>query len=386
MGECSAAKAEGAPHALYLTAEDAQSAGAQSGSAQKDAAQSSVMVAGAPPPEAVRPPAVAAPAPIPDSPTSPPATEPPPTSPLLTDPLAPPAGTETTPKPGEIIVTGAKHQKNDPAMAINMAVFNVSEKLDGSLILPVTNAYKHHVPEPVRDGVHNLLSNLHEPVVAASYLLELKPWRAVKTLARFAINTTVGVGGLFDIAKHKPFRLHHHNNGFADVLGFYGVKPGPYIYLPIIGATTPRDFFGRVVDGAALPIMFNQAIQFGTTTHIVLKHNRLKLKTKANGRSSAVKLKAAQASYTLPAAVLRVLDHRLLFDAELLNIRTYGNPYAARRTYYFQQRALEIDALRHPEKYPDPQEDDWDTDTPSAENGDAAGEEPRPSALGGLEP
>src|SRR3546814_1283739 len=73
-----------------------------------------------------------------------------------------------------------------------------------------------------------------------NFLLQFKIGKAAETLGRFAVNTTFGVGGLFDVAKTMPFNLPYRRNGFANTLGFYGVEPGPYFYLPLIGSTTLR--------------------------------------------------------------------------------------------------------------------------------------------------
>src|SRR3546814_6026547 len=88
---------------------------------------------------------------------------------------------------------------------------------------------------PVRDGLGNALRNISEPVNFLNFLLQFKIGKAAETLGRFVVNTTFGVGGLVDVAKTKPFNLPYRRNGFANTLGFYGVEPGPYFYLPLVG-------------------------------------------------------------------------------------------------------------------------------------------------------
>src|SRR3546814_16310736 len=79
-------------------------------------------------------------------------------------------------------------------------------------------------------------------------MLQFKPGKAMETAGRFTINTTLGVAGLFDVAKRKPFFLPYRPNGLANVLGYYGVGPGPYLSLPIAGPPTLRDITGDTWD------------------------------------------------------------------------------------------------------------------------------------------
>ena len=155
----------------------------------------------------------------------------------------------------DAIVVSAQRDapKSDPLQDINKQTFAVAQAVDGTLIRPAAMTYAKTVPEPARMGIRNFFRNLHEPVVALNYLLQLKPGKAVKTLGRFAVNSTVGGAGLFDMAKKKPFNLPYHGNGFANTLAYYGVKPGPFFYLPLIGPTTARDLFGLALDTTAMP-------------------------------------------------------------------------------------------------------------------------------------
>ena len=145
-------------------------------------------------------------------------------------------------------------------------------------------------------------------------MLQLKPGKAAETFGRFAINTTLGWAGLIDVAKRKPFNLPYRRNGFANTLGYYGVKPGPYFYLPLIGSTTLRDFIGNRLDLFILPM--------------------------------ALGSKFTGPKFVIPAAVIGELDHRIEFDDELSKIRATGDPYVAARTYYLRKRQAEIDALQ----------------------------------------
>ncbi len=130
---------------------------------------------------------------------------------------------------------------DDPLEGFNRISFGFSWAVDKVVIRPLAMTYRHVVPKPARDGARNALDNVAEPLVFANDLLQLKPKRALRTLGRFIINSTIGVFGLFDIAKRKPFNLPRRVNTFGDTLGYYGVGPGPYIYIPILGPTTLRD-------------------------------------------------------------------------------------------------------------------------------------------------
>lgn len=129
----------------------------------------------------------------------------------------------------------------DPLEGVNRISFDLSWFLDKVVIRPAAMVYRAIVPKPARDGIHNAMNNLNEPIVFANDLLQLRPGRALRTLARFVINSTIGLGGLFDIAKREPFNLQPRTNSFGSTLGYYGVKPGPYLYIPILGPTTLRD-------------------------------------------------------------------------------------------------------------------------------------------------
>lgn len=236
---------------------------------------------------------------------------PPPALPQTVQPL--PAGPIT--EPADIVITGRSDAKIDPFRAVNERSFEATEAVDKALIAPVARAYKKTAPKPFRDGVHNVLYNLREPVVFLNFLLQHKIGKAIETAGRFGINTTVGLLGAFDIAKRKPFRLPRRGNGFADTLGFYGVKPGPFMFLPLVGPTTVRDLFGGAVDRLVLPLAAGRVV--------------------------------TKPAFVVPAAVLGVLDHRAEFDDTLHELHdNAADPYANTRTFYLQRRQAEIDHLR----------------------------------------
>ena len=214
---------------------------------------------------------------------------------------------------GDIIVTGRRASSDDPLEELNSTSFEVTQDVDKAIVAPVAFAYKEVMPRPIRKGLSNFLHNLGEPIVFLNFMLQLKPGKAAETFGRFAINTTMGAAGLVDIAKRKPFNLPLRRNGFANTLGYYGVKPGPYFYLPLIGSTTLRDFIGNRLDLLVLPMAIGG--QF----------NRPEI--------------------TIPVAALSELNSRIEFDDELREIRATRDPYVAARSYYLRKRQAEIDAL-----------------------------------------
>lgn len=207
-------------------------------------------------------------------------------------------------------------------LQLNAQSFEVVQDVDEALVGPVAMAYKDAVPKPVRHGLRNFLRNLTEPIVALNFLLQLKPGKAAETVGRFAINSTIGIGGLFDVAKRDPFKLPYRRNGFANTLGYYGVEPGAYLFLPLIGPTTVRDLVGGTVDGLLLPTVVGAPFN--------------------------------DPYFTLPAATLSALQGRIQIDEQLNALRTQSrDPYLDARDFYLKRRQAEIDALKGKVQYPD---------------------------------
>lgn len=216
----------------------------------------------------------------------------------------------------DILVSARRRSPIDPMEQINVQSYKAVQALDGAVVAPIAKGYKKGLPKPVRDGIHNFLDHVQEPIVFLNYLLQLKPGKAAETLGRFVINSTVGVAGVVDIAKRKPFKLPHRPNSLANTLGYYGVKPGPYFFLPLVGPTTLRDLFGITIDRLILPVTV------GTPFN--------------------------KAYYTLPVNVLSALDYRVAFDDKLTVLHTAYDPYAATRDDYLRKRKAEIDHLHGP--------------------------------------
>lgn len=235
---------------------------------------------------------------------------------------APPAETlpeagETPPEEhsGEIVVEGEYGPPaGDPAEKLNAEAYRITQAVDDAVIEPVAYAYRDGLPEPVRDGLGNVVKNLGEPSNALNFLLQGKVGKAFGALGRLAINSTLGVGGLIDVAGKPGIGIPYRRNGFANTLGYYGVGPGAYLYLPVTGATTMRDLVGSTLDQALLPFVVGKPFN--------------------------------QPEYAVTYFVVNGLDQRLEFDAELAEIAASDDPYAMRRETYLAKREREIAALK----------------------------------------
>jgi phospholipid-binding lipoprotein MlaA len=144
--------------------------------------------------------------------------------------------------------------QNDPWEATNRDVFAFDVWVDHNIARPVTQGYRVVVPEPARDGVHNMLTNLHSPVVLANDVLQGDGRKAVRTLGRIVINSTIGIGGIFDVA--AKIGIPYHDNDFGITMGQGGIWEGSYLVLPILGPRPPRDLIGGFVDGAFDPLTY----------------------------------------------------------------------------------------------------------------------------------
>jgi phospholipid-binding lipoprotein MlaA len=206
------------------------------------------------------------------------------------------------------------HAPGDPVEGLNRGLFSVHQFFDRIFFRPIAMAYKSIVPKFARTGVRHIISNLSEPVVFLNDILQLKPKRAVRTFGRFSINTVLGVGGIIDVAKGE--NLPHRSNGFGNTLGRYGVGPGPYLFIPLVGPTDLRDLIGGQADGAVLPLAVGDP--FNRTAYIV------------------------------PTLALGGLDQRAESDADLKALLGgAADPYATLRSVYLQSRAAEVSAVRH---------------------------------------
>jgi phospholipid-binding lipoprotein MlaA len=206
---------------------------------------------------------------------------------------------------------------NDPAEPVNRAIFKANLVADHAVIRPVAQAYADHVPQVVRQGVANVVQNLKEPATAVNDLLQGHIAQAWQSVRRLAVNTTVGAGGMLDIA--KKWGLPPHSADFGQTLAVWGVGEGPFVELPLLGPSNPRDAVGTAVDLALNPLTF---------------------------------VGGAPATYSSAAATgANVVDSRAqhLKDLDELE-RNSLDYYAELRSVYRQHRDAEIAAAKSPEK------------------------------------
>lgn len=149
---------------------------------------------------------------------------------------------------------GGDPAANDPFESTNRAIFRVNDEFNKQVTLPVAWVYVNYLPVRVRIGVHNALQNIESPVTFANDLLQGRVTRAGETLARFVLNSSAGLGGFVDVGKMNG--LPPHESDFGQTLALYGVPSGPYLVLPLIGPSTPREIAGTATDFAADPLFY----------------------------------------------------------------------------------------------------------------------------------
>lgn len=162
------------------------------------------------------------------------------------------AGCATRPPADDPEALAEFRETNDPAEPLNRRLYRVHEAIDRTVLRPVAVGYREVVPGQVRLGVRNVLGNLRSPVILLNDMLQGEQRRAGDTLGRFVINSTVGVGGIFDVAKNH-FGVRGHSEDFGQTLAIWGVGEGPYIFVPVLGPSNPRDLTGFGVDIATNP-------------------------------------------------------------------------------------------------------------------------------------
>ncbi len=131
---------------------------------------------------------------------------------------------------------------NDPYEAMNRKIFEFNRTFDRQIFKPISSAYQFIMPDPLEDGVSNAMRNLREPWVFINDILQLKFKRALTTLTRFTLNTTVGAAGLFKVS--DGMGIPYHSEDLGQTLAVWGVKESPYLVIPFIGPSTNRDFVG----------------------------------------------------------------------------------------------------------------------------------------------
>lgn len=140
----------------------------------------------------------------------------------------------------------------DPYEDFNRQIFAFNDGVDRAVIKPVAQGYRAVTNEPIREGVGNFSANLGEPLTAVNHVLQGKIQDAGATVGRFLINSTVGIAGIFDPA--SAMGVGRTKEDFGQTLGSWGVASGPFLVLPLIGPTNPRDLTGMGGDLALNPL------------------------------------------------------------------------------------------------------------------------------------
>jgi phospholipid-binding lipoprotein MlaA len=211
----------------------------------------------------------------------------------------------------------------DPFERSNRAVFAFNQRIDQLLFKPVAEIYKKQLPPALRAGVSNFFRNLGEPTTILNDILQGKGRQTINDGARFAINTTLGVFGLFDVA--GPLGLVHHQEDYGQTLARWGFPTGPYLVLPVFGSSNVRDVAGR------LPAFYLSDPLFLISDEPYLGAGR----------------------YGLLHAGFRTL-HAIDLRAQLLGVdplvKLQLDPYLFMREAYHQQRVHAINDYRATEK------------------------------------
>lgn len=141
----------------------------------------------------------------------------------------------------------------DPIEGFNRAMFAFNEGLDSAVVRPVASGYDQVMPAPVKTGVANFFSNIADVFIAVNNLLQGKVPEAASDVGRFAVNTTVGILGVFDVASNMG--LDKHDEDFGQTFGRWGFGPGAYVVVPFFGPRDVRDTVGLVLDVKADPVV-----------------------------------------------------------------------------------------------------------------------------------
>jgi phospholipid-binding lipoprotein MlaA len=198
---------------------------------------------------------------------------------------------------------------DDPFEHLNRQFFASTQGADQHLVLPLARLFHALTPGPIGEALHNFVTNLAEPMVVANDVLQARLGHAVRDTARIVLDTTVGLGGLIDVA--APAGLPHHDNDFGITLGRWGVAPGPYIFLPLLGPSTVRDAIGEGADAVMNPLNF---VRF---------HGRLTLE--------------------VSSSVVAGLDRRIRSQGDMdALLSDAADPYATLRSVYLQDREAAV--------------------------------------------
>lgn len=194
----------------------------------------------------------------------------------------------------------------DPFEDTNRAIYEFNETIDNNLLEPVSRTYKDSIPDFIQDRVSNFFGNLRDVSTLANQILQFKVEQSVVTFGRIAVNSTVGLYGLFDIA--TEIDLTTTNEDFGQTLAVWGVSEGPYIMLPLMGPSTLRDSAGLYVDLSSEANLINEMEDVGA----------------------------------LSANTMNIIDKRVELLPATDLIDQSDDPYITMRSSYLQKREFDV--------------------------------------------
>ncbi len=163
------------------------------------------------------------------------------------------AGCATQPPAGDAAAQADFRELNDPLEPTNRVFYSINDGLDTYVLRPAAVAYRQ-IPGAVRRPIHNVLANMGGPTTFANEVLQAHPRKAGDAMMRFVINSTAGVGGLFDVATDLGYP--DHDTDFGLTLSVWGVGQGPFLFLPVLGPSNPRDATGFAGQIALDPLTY----------------------------------------------------------------------------------------------------------------------------------
>jgi phospholipid-binding lipoprotein MlaA len=194
----------------------------------------------------------------------------------------------------------------DPLEDVNRATHGFNKVFDDNIFEPISRSYKNYIPDFAKERVSNFFDNLRDVSTLGNQILQFKPIESVTTLGRVLVNSTVGLGGLFDVASNID--LTTDNEDFGQTMAVWGVESGPYVTLPFLGPSTLRDSVGIYVDTNSPTNLISEMNDVGFVSASVM-----------NAIDQRVEL--------LP--ITDILDHS-------------DDPYIAMRSSYLQKRKYDV--------------------------------------------
>lgn len=229
------------------------------------------------------------------------------------------------PDPTDAEAVAEFRANNDRFEPLNRGLFFVNDGIDTLILRPAAEAYRILLPPEVRLAVRNVLGNLRTPVILVNDLLQGETQRAAATAGRFVVNSTLGIGGIFDAA--TSWGLLGHTEDFGQTFAVWGLAEGPFLFLPVLGPSNPRDLVG-----AGLGILVDPLTWVGGNEPITVLVNGRTVVGALDTRESLIETLDAVRSGSLdPYATIRS-GYRQRRDAEIRNVDTA--PTAARGTGY----------------------------------------------------